>query len=48
MIDESSKLGILGDVLVGGGREEIWGELGRLAHVASDLHLALHEGDLRV
>ena len=43
-----SQLSILGLVLRSGRRDEIRGELGSLAHVSLDLHLALHEGDLWV
>lgn len=43
-----SKLGIFGNVFFGGRREQIWGELRCFAHVACNLHLALHEGNLRV
>ena len=43
-----SKLGKLGLILLSGGREEVRSELGGLAHVALDLHLALHEGNLGV
>lgn len=43
-----SELRELGHVLGSGRREEIGGELRGLAHVTSDLHLALHESDLRV
>lgn len=43
-----SQLGELGFVLLSGGREKIRGELACLGHVTSDLHLALHESNLRV
>lgn len=39
---------IFGLVLVSGRREEVGGELARFAHVALNLHFALHEGDLGV
>ena len=43
-----SQLGVFGHVLFSGRREEVGCEFGGLAHVASDFHLTLHEGDLRV
>ena len=48
MVQSSSQLGILGHVLGRGRWEEVGSELGCFAHVASDLHLTLHEGDLWV
>ena len=43
-----SELSVLGHVLFGGRREEVGSEFGSLAHVSSNLHLTLHESDLRV
>ena len=43
-----SELSILGHVLFGGRREEVGSELGGFAHVSGNLHLTLHESDLRV